>query len=326
VWDVGTGRRLGTFRAPVPLADTQLDSTGSLLAAVGDDGAARVWPVRGNAKPAVLPNARWGRVVEFSADGGTLLVAGGYRARLFDVRSHRAIATLPAGGRVVDASFGAGDRLVVTATGRGRVRVWHRDGTLVRTIDTHTGRIAAVAVSPDGTIVGTAGADGVARTWSVRRGRPRHVLHILGGAVTDVEFSGDGRYVIAAGEREARVWTVEDGVLVHVLRGHHGLVASVAFSPDDRWILTSGPTAVGLWNTATGHLLFYLRGGRAQVEKAVFSPDDEHVLAGSADGSVRVYDCQVCGTVYQLARLARARLNHVAIRLTPEARGRYFGG
>jgi hypothetical protein len=62
------------------------------------------------------------------------------------------------------------------------------------------------------------------------------------------------------------------------------------------------------------------------VEDAAFAPDSRHIVTASADRTARIYLCDVCGTVYELARLAHARLVHVAVDLTPRERKRYLGG
>jgi WD40 repeat protein len=45
------------------------------------------------------------------------------------------------------------------------------------------------------------------------------------------------------------------------------------------------------------------------VTTASFSPRGYRVLAASTDGSVRVYDCDVCGGRAQLRALAKRRLD-----------------
>ena len=52
-----------------------------------------------------------------------------------------------------------------------------------------------VAVSPDGTLVATAGQDGTARIWDSRTGRLVHDLTGHTGPVVAVRFSPDGTVV-----------------------------------------------------------------------------------------------------------------------------------
>ena len=125
---------------------------------------------------------------------------------------------------------------------------------------------------------------------------------------------------------DIRLWSVDHGLLLHVLGGHRGRVARVAFSPDSRWVATAGPTKVGLWEVSTGGFLFYLSGHKGQVEDVAFAPDGKHIATASVDGTARVYACDVCGSVYEFARLAHERLTQVACDLTVRQRKRYLGG
>ena len=61
-------------------------------------------------------------------------------------------------------------------------------------------------------------------------------------------------------------------------------------------------------------------------DDASFAPDGKHIVTASDDGTVRTYACAVCGSVYELARLAHAQLVRTAALLTPRERRRYFGG
>jgi WD40 repeat protein len=61
------------------------------------------------------------------------------------------------------------DGTLLTAGENATVRIWGRDGALVGTLEGHTDQVSSVAVSQDGAIAATAGADGTARVWDLRR-------------------------------------------------------------------------------------------------------------------------------------------------------------
>src|SRR5206468_5751959 len=128
----------------------------------------------------------------------------------------------------------------------------------------------------------------------------------------------DGSLLLTtSSDKDARVWSVPDGKLVALLRGHSGAVTAGAFSPDGRWVVTGGGTAVGLWQAATGRPFSttepFLHGHTKQLTSVSFSPDGRQVLTSSVDGSVRLYDCRVCGQLASLERLAQARLARAGI-------------
>jgi WD40 repeat protein len=314
---------LSTKKGTPPLADAT--AAGSLLATVDDRGTVAVWNVSLRKRLLRMRVPRPGRLVALSGDGRTLLAAGGRVLKVVASSSGRPIATLELPGRVTDARFGAGG-IFAAVTATGRVLVWKRRGTLLRTFDGGRSPLRAVALSPDGTLVAAASRDRRARIWSIVSGKIQHRLRAR-TPLTDVEFSHDGRLLATAAiGGDVRIWTVSDGRVIHILTGFTGRVARVVFSPDDQWLIAAGPTSGRLWQTSNGQPLSYLRGHKAQLEDVAFAPDGKHIVTASDDHTVRTYTCDVCGSVYELARLAHERLVQVSALLTVRERKRYLGG
>jgi WD40 repeat protein len=117
-------------------------------------------------------------------------------------------------------------------------------------------------------------------------------------------------------DRDIRVWNVSSGAPLALLRLHAGGVLDVAYSADGRWIASAGPTAAGLWETRkTGQWptdpIYLVRGPTRPLSDVAFSPRGWNLAIGSRDGSVRTFDCYLCGGVRQLTAIARARLAEI---------------
>src|SRR2546421_706879 len=116
----------------------------------------------------------------------------------------------------------------------------------------------------------------------------------------------------ASTDRDARVWNVKSGNQVALLRVHSGPVNDVTFSADGRWIATAGPLAAGIWETRQDRRwptlpVYLVRGPVRPINDVAFSPHGWRLAMGSRDGSVRTFDCRLCGPTRQLTAIARAR-------------------
>jgi hypothetical protein len=61
------------------------------------------------------------------------------------------------------------------------------------------------------------------------------------------------------------------------------------------------------------------------VTAATFDSSGKRIVTGGVDGTVRVYECVICGELDDLITLAEERLAATGRELTPEERERYFG-
>ncbi|MFL5931791.1 MAG: hypothetical protein ACJ75P_11080 [Gaiellaceae bacterium] len=309
VWQVETGRELQTLQHGSAVTSAAFDPLGSLVATTAPrDGAVRVWSASKGVVLRTLRSERPERVI-FSPNGRLLLaIDAANGARVWRLRDEGPGVRLGADRHLTAVAFSPDGRLVVGGDEDGLASIWNaRTGRLRDELRGHDGRIVAVAFSPDGNRIATASEDGTAALWNAR-GRRIRVLRGHRDALTDVRFDRSGRRIVTTSRGgEARLWS-SNGKQLAVLRGHFGDVRTASFSGDGRWLVTAGPTTAGLWATRTGELLSLLRGPASALTSASFSPSGHRVVASSTDGTVRTYQCDVCGGLRKLSALARSRL------------------
>jgi WD40 repeat protein len=302
---------LGRQRAEV--AAVAFSQDGKRVISAGTDGTVRVWRL-GRPGHAVATMTPAGRVtaVAISADGRRAATAapdGSVRVR--DVSSGRSMSVLPEAGVARALALSRDGRRLAVVGKDGRAHMWDVDGQ--KSLPTVGEQVVAASFSADGGRLVTAGSNALAQIWDVRSGKPLGpplAGHHAG--LTSASFSRDGRFVVTTSfDHDARVWDARTGRLVWTLRGPYAVISSAAFSSDGRWVVTAGPAAAGIWDLQTGRQLLAVNGHDHPLTAVALSPHGWRIAAGGVHGTVKTYDCRLCGNIDDLVALARQRLSHL---------------
>jgi WD40 repeat protein len=183
----------------------------------------------------------------------------------------------------------------------GPLRLWQLPGAeRVAELPAHSARVSALAASPDGRLLASAGvAEGPAtddrrgrggescvRLWRLPEGAIAGVLGAGAGVVQQLLFSPDGRVLAAAGSR-VRLWNPADGMLLAELPAR----APIAFTPDGTLVGIGDDGLVRAWPAggADPARVLEARGGVERATSCLAVSEDGRLLATSAgDGVVRL--------------------------------------
>lgn len=161
----------------------------------------------------------------------------------------------------------------------------------------HTAHLYRAIVSPDGTRLASAGADGRIILWDFPARRRLFEFTGQHGRILTLAFSPDGRWLASGSwDQTIRLWDVDsrEHRPLAVLRGHEREVTSVVFAPDGQSLVgTDSRGAATVWD-----LKLALGAGRlgrhpTWVDALAFSPDGTQLASvGYIDPIVKVWDVE----------------------------------
>lgn len=155
--------------------------------------------------------------------------------------------------------------------------------------------VTALAFAPKEKLL-AAGAYGRVTLWDLTTGKPARVLTSVLGAVNDLRFSPDGKWLAAAGGQpsakgDLRLFAVADGKLKATYAGHDDVIGSVAFRPDGLKLATASYDGTArIWDVASARAEQTLTMHSDFVTAVGWSPDGKHLYSGSKDRSVRMVE------------------------------------
>jgi hypothetical protein len=147
-------------------------------------------------------------------------------------------------------------------------------------------------VTPDGSILASAGEDKTVRLWSLPEGKLLATLTTHSKGVFALAVTADGAMLASAGaDRTVALWSLPDGKLLNTFAGHKDEVYGLAFTPDGAVLASASEDGtVRLWSLPSGKPLATLSGHVDGVPSLALPPDGKRLFSGDGEGAVNAWD------------------------------------
>lgn len=251
---------------------------GRFIAGVTHDGRGRVFNAQNKRQVAVFdnPNGRIltiayrpdGRLIATAGDGGEIQI---WRTDNFELGD--SLNTIE--DQIYSLAFSP-DPNVLVVGGEDTIRLWNLpDKENIITLE-HEGRMTNLSVSPDGSLIATAGG-----LWNVF---DRAKVDVSVGEFTAVAISPDSDFLVT----NDRFIPIVPNRVRPAREGYVGINGShIAFHPDGGIVAIADGKMIKLAEVATQTIIASIDGHTAEVSSLAFSPDGTQLVSGSLDGTIR---------------------------------------
>jgi hypothetical protein len=170
----------------------------------------------------------------------------------------------------------------------------------------HGVTVTALAFSPNGKTLASAGQDQTIRLWNLADGESRE-LRGHDASLTALAYSRDGKRLASAGrDGKVIIWDPVSGKLLQKLIGHERTVLGISFSPDGKYLASACyDQTVRLWDVESGQTLCQVEAHNDAVSCISFSPDGKTLATGGHDWMVKVWSVAQDGKSLRLIHTLR---------------------
>ncbi len=161
----------------------------------------------------------------------------------------------------------------------------------------HSGPVVALAFTPDGSTLVSAGEDGTVKLWEAATGREKRTIEALHkDAIASIALSPDRKtLVVASVGGLLKLFDLDTGQekasMEVIKRGEIALLLCMALAPDGKTVaLGLGTGEIRLWDTDTRRMRAKWKGEDRMIFSLAFSPDGRTLAAATDSLTVNLWD------------------------------------
>jgi WD40 repeat protein len=171
------------------------------------------------------------------------------------------------------------------------VKLWSFDThELLATLAGHNAAVSALAFSPDGTYLASAGDEPLIIMWDPKTAKQLYQLESHEDKVFALAFSPDGNFLASAGfSNLVIIWDPKTGSQLQKFKTKGGIAFDMAFSTDNKTIFVPSSSNIELHSIETGNLITDIGDSLGRVYSVLISTDGKTMISCGSEGIVRVF-------------------------------------
>ncbi len=186
------------------------------------------------------------------------------------------------------------------------IQIWNVNSDQPVELKGHENWITAVAWSPAGPLLASAGLDKKIILWQLPTKKPTRVIDGAAPAaagqppiadkhtdwIRSLAFTPDGKWLVSAGDdKSILVWEVETGKFVRRLEGSTEWVMALVVSPDGKQLAAGGfDRVIRIWDIASGTKVKEIPANNQIVLALAWSQNAQWIASGGQDKKIRLWD------------------------------------